>query len=59
MNYSDCKKCKHTFGESQKCNTCEYYKNSMIEYEIDKVELEHDRELENYLNRLENEEYPL
>ena len=57
--YEDCKKCDYNFAEHKECFDCNYYKDCMVEREIDEFELANDRALNDYLDRLENEEYPL
>ena len=57
--YNDCKKCIHEFGKHKNCFNCNYYTDCMAEKEISEFEKKQDLALQNYLNRLENEEFPL
>lgn len=57
--YNDCKKCIHNFGKHKNCFNCNYYTDCMTEKEISEFERKQDLALKNYLNRLENEEFPL
>lgn len=56
--YTDCEECIHTFG-NKACLDCSYYESCMVEKEIEESELAHDRALERFYDRLENEEYPI
>lgn len=59
VTYDDCQKCIHEFGKHKNCFNCNYYIDCMAEKEISEFERKQDLALKNYLNRLENEEYPL
>lgn len=60
ISYSICnEKCVYEFGNSEKCLECEYYKDCMCEIEIDNFERQQEKKLNDYLNKLENEEFPL
>ena len=56
--YTDCQECIHEFG-NKPCLDCSYYESCMVENEIAEMELAHDRALERFYDRLENEEYPI
>ena len=57
--YSDCENCIFNFGKNKECLNCNYYIHCNIEKEIDDFERNHDKALERFYNRLENEEFPL
>lgn len=57
--YTDCKNCIHEFGKHKNCNECNYYIDCMVENEISEYERKSEMALNRYLDRLENEEYPL
>lgn len=60
ISYSICnKKCIYEFGNSEKCFDCEYYKDCMCEIDIDNFERQQEKALNDYLDRLENGEFPL
>ena len=60
ISYDICnEKCIYDFGNSEKCFNCGYYKDCMCEKQIDKFERQQEKALNNYLDRLENEEFPL
>lgn len=58
VSYSDCQNCIHQFGMVE-CENCNYYVDCMLEKEITEFELENEKSLANFYDRLENEEYPL
>lgn len=58
VNYYLCKnKCINSFGKSEKCLKCNYYKNCLIENEISNFEKLQNEKLNNFYDMLENDFY--
>lgn len=59
IDCSDCENCIFTYGKNFECRNCNYFKDCMVELEIDEFEREQELKLKRFYDRMENGEYPL